>query len=84
VILAAPSALYYDTALLLITFGVAIAWFGRSRGVAVVMAIALSWSQLLASPLGWSPLFLPVFGVAIMLALGARRMPGSVRQPVVS
>lgn len=73
VLLGAPSALYYDTALLLLTLGVSLAWLAGMRAVAVAAVIAVSWVQLPASTTGWSPLFLLVLAMAASFAVGAAR-----------
>jgi hypothetical protein len=73
IVLAAPSALYYDTALVLLTVGVSLAWIRGYRVRAIVIVIAVSWTQLPATAIGWSPLFLPVLGIAGAFAVGAIR-----------
>lgn len=71
-VLAAPSALYYDSALALLTVGVALAWFTELRIVASIGFIAVSWTQVIAPSVGWSPLFVPVLIIALLLAVGSR------------
>ena len=73
VIVAAPSALYYDAALVVIPVVVAVAWAADSVTLPILTIIALSWTQILASSLGWSPLFPIVAGLAGLLALSAVR-----------
>lgn len=79
VVLAAPSALYYDTAMVLVTVGVMAAWVGRRRPWFVASVVAVSWTQALATD--WSPLFIPVLCLAALLALGSRRLPRGDLQP---
>jgi len=73
VVLAAPSALYYDTAMLLVTIAVAAAWFAGIRTGIAAAAVVVSWTQIAAGSLGWSPLFIPLVVIAAMLAAGAGR-----------
>ena len=73
IVLAAPSALFYDTALVLLTVGVSLAWLRGFRLKAMALVIAVSWTQLPAITIGWSPLFLPVIGIAAAFAIGAIR-----------
>ena len=73
IVLAAPSALYYDTALVLLTVGVSLAWLRGFRLMATAFVIAMSWTQLPATTIGWSPLFLPVIWIAAAFAIGAIR-----------
>lgn len=71
-VIAAPSALYYDAGLVLVTIGIALALsMNASVGVASVV-VAVSWSQLLADTLGWSPLFFLLLAVWIWVAFGWR------------
>lgn len=65
-LLVAPSALYYDAGLLVVSAGTSLATPGRRTAVWVAAAWVASWSQPLADRLGLSPLILLVvaFGVA--------------------
>jgi hypothetical protein len=78
VVVAAPSALYYDATLLLLPIVVAIGWATDRAGLAVGVVIAVSWTQSLASSLGWSPLFPFVLAMAALLAASVLR-DGRVR-----
>lgn len=71
VIVAAPSALYYDATLVLIPVVVAVAWATERVALPMVAVIALSWTQVFAAPLGWSPLFPMVAALAAIFALSA-------------
>lgn len=67
VLLVAPSALFYDIGLALVGFAVVVLVVEPERRWLPFIggAIVVSWSQLLASSLGWSPLFI------VLLALWA-------------
>ncbi len=58
IVIVAPSALYYDAALALLAFGVALDRRLSNPPAAVSAFIALSYSQLAGAWLDWSPLFL--------------------------
>ncbi len=73
-LVAAPSALYYDAGILVITIvglisiaGSAV-WF--TTGVVVI-----SWVGLAAAPAGWEPLFIPIAATAVAFAIAAIRAP---------
>jgi Glycosyltransferase family 87 len=78
-ILLAPSALAYDAGLALVAAGVfgAVSDLGGNRFVvAVGVVVASSWLQVLASRLGWSPMFLvlaAVFVAQVVLTGGRTR-----------
>lgn len=69
IVLASPSALYYDTAMVLVTVGTIAAWLAGRRVALGVVVVAISWTQAIASE--WSPLFIPILVIAIMLAIGS-------------
>lgn len=69
VIVAAPSALYYDAALVLLPVAVMVAWVPERAPAIIVGVIAVSWSQVLALELGWSPLFPIILAMAALFAL---------------
>jgi hypothetical protein len=73
VIVAAPSALYYDATLTLIPIALAIGWASGRVALAIFVAILVSWTQVLAADLGWSPLFPPILAMAALFALSAMR-----------
>jgi hypothetical protein len=58
IVIAAPSALYYDAAIGIAAFGLALDRVYPGAGRALVAFIVLSYAQLAAAWLGWSPLFL--------------------------
>ena len=60
VVLVAPSALFYDLGVALVGFAVAVLLVESERMWVPLIggAVVLSWSQLVASSWGWSPLFL--------------------------
>jgi Glycosyltransferase family 87 len=57
IVITAPSALYYDAALALLAFGVALDRELRAAWYALAAFIAVSYTQLAGARLGWSPLF---------------------------
>lgn len=73
IVIGAPSALYYDAGIATgaLAVGAERGWTGGGRAVAGV--VVLSWSQLAASTLGWSPLFPVLIGVFIWSALAVHR-----------
>ena len=73
IVIGAPSALYYDAGIAAgaIAVGAERSWPGRARVVAGVVVV--SWSQLAASTLGWSPLFPVLVGVFIWSAAAVYR-----------
>ena len=54
-VVVAPQTLYYDAGLLLLAL-VAVSPLLRNPAKVVAVAVALTWTQLAASGLGWSPL----------------------------
>ncbi|MEZ5176193.1 MAG: glycosyltransferase family 87 protein [Acidimicrobiia bacterium] len=73
VVLAAPSALYYDTALVLVVPAVAFAWFRPAAAPGAIAVIGLSWIGVAGDTLGWNPLFVPIVALAVMFAIGSVR-----------
>ena len=65
IVVVAPSALYYDAALAMVAFGAALDRRNARAGYALVAFIVVSYSQLGAESLGWSPLFLLLVATAI-------------------
>ena len=65
IVIVAPSALYYDAALGVVAFGAALDRRRARAGYALVAFVVLSYSQLAAEALGWSPLFLVLVGTAV-------------------
>lgn len=70
IVIVAPSALYYDAALGLVAFGAAIEGKTATGWYALTTFVVLSYTQLAASTLGWSPLF-PLLGATLVWATGA-------------
>lgn len=79
VVVAAPSALYYDATLLLLTIVMMMAMTGVVP-VAVLAIVATTWSQAFALSLGWSPLFIPIAAAALAFSWAA--VGGSTGQPL--
>ena len=71
-VIVAPSALYYDAGLMLVTIAVALAMKVRTSTAVTWAVVAVSWSQLAAETLGWSPLFFVVLAVWAWAAFGWR------------
>jgi hypothetical protein len=71
-VLVAPSALYYDAGLVLVTAAVALAIGVRAATAVTVVVVAVSWSQLAAETLGWSPLFFVLLAAWAWSAFGWR------------
>jgi hypothetical protein len=69
IVVVAPSALYYDAALAMVAFGVALDRRIAKTGFALVGFIVVSYSQLAAETLGWSPLFLLLVATVIWALL---------------
>lgn len=68
VVVVAPQTLYYDTGLLLFALVVFVVPLGSRVALLIGSLVALSWTQLAASTLGWSPLGpLAWAGVALLL-----------------
>jgi hypothetical protein len=72
VLLVAPSALFYDFGFALVGFGATVGREARRLWI-VGVAVVVSWSQLAAWTLGWSPLFLVLM---IMWVYQVRDMTG--------
>jgi len=72
-VLLAPSALYYDAGLLVLSLAIGLTFGYRHAVGFAVGAFIGSWSQLLASTLGFSPLFLLVVVVFVWAAWNERR-----------
>jgi hypothetical protein len=73
VIVAAPSALYYDATLVLLPIAVMVGWAVERVAMVVVGAVVISWVQVFASGLGWSPLFPLILAMAALLAASVLR-----------
>ena len=73
IVIGSPSALYYDAGIAAgaLAVGAERGWPGGARVVAGV--VVLSWSQLAASTLGWSPLFPVLVGVFMWSAAAVYR-----------
>jgi hypothetical protein len=71
IVVVAPSALYYDATLVLLPIAIVIGWAADRVALVVIGTIALSWTQVFAGNLGWSPLFPPILGMAALFALSA-------------
>jgi alpha-1,2-mannosyltransferase len=56
-VIASPSALYYDAGLAIGTMGVGLDRGKRGARIAALMIVTTSWTQPAAETLGWSPLF---------------------------
>ncbi len=57
IVIASPSALFYDSGLAVGTIGVGVDRGGREMHSTAFIAVAASWTQPAAAVLGWSPLF---------------------------
>lgn len=79
VVVAAPQTLYYDVGLMLLGSIAAIAYLRPRIIWWVAVGFAVSWTQLLSGPLGWSPLG-PLAWAAVVLLLW-RLVAGSAREP---
>jgi hypothetical protein len=79
IVVVAPSALYYDATLLLLPIAIVIGWAADRVALVLVGLIALSWTQVFAGNLGWSPLFPPILAMAALFSLSALK---SDRLPV--
>jgi hypothetical protein len=75
ILVAAPSALYYDATLTVVTVLAMLALMRGIHPLFVVAVIAVTWTQAFASSAGWSPLFIPVAAAAIGFAIAALRPP---------
>lgn len=80
-ILAAVSALFYDSGVALVMFGVFVLLTDRSVWL-IPAAIAASWTQLFERELGWSPLFILVVLIWVYQIVFLFRSGTSVSQPV--
>jgi hypothetical protein len=58
-VIAAASALFYDAGVALVLFGMFVVLTGRPRWL-IPVVMGVSWTQLFARQLGWSPLFVVV------------------------
>jgi len=76
VIIVAPSALYYDATLVLLPVAVLVGWVADRASVVVIGVIVVSWTQILAPSLGWSPLFPLVLAMAALFAFSAMGADG--------
>ena len=65
IIIAAPSALYYDAAVGMVAFGAALEHEDQRARYALLAFILLSYTQLAAETLGWSPMFFLVAATAL-------------------
>lgn len=81
IVVAAPSALYYDASLTAITVVMMLAWIRGVHPIAVLVIIGVSWSQAAAPSSGWSPLFIPIVVAATAFALAALRSPSPFNNP---
>jgi hypothetical protein len=72
-VLLAPSALYYDAGVAVLSLAIGLTFGYRHAVGFAVGAFIGSWSQLLASTLGFSPLFLLVVVVFLWAAWNERR-----------
>ncbi|GMQ85888.1 MAG: hypothetical protein BMS9Abin07_1458 [Acidimicrobiia bacterium] len=70
IVIVAPSALYYDAAIGMVAFGAAIELRAAAAWYALAAFVALSYTQLAASTLGWSPLF-PLLAATLLWAIVA-------------
>jgi hypothetical protein len=73
VVIAAPSALYYDAALLTLTVVTMVGLVGGVRSSVIAAIVLASWSQAGAGAFGWSPLFIPIVAAAAAFALASFR-----------
>jgi hypothetical protein len=84
VLLVAPSALFYDLGLAIVGFGVLVLLtepHTRRAGL-IGLVVAVSWTQLAASALGWSPLFVVLVGLWCFAAWSESRR--QVDEPAVA
>ncbi len=75
VVIAAPSALYYDATLVALTVITMVGLVGGVRWYVIAVIVVASWSQAGATALGWSPLFIPILVAAAGFALASVRGP---------
>lgn len=75
IVIGAPSALYYDAGVAAGALAVGAERDWPGGGSVVGGVVVLSWSQLAASTLGWSPLFPVLIGVFIWSAVAVYRRP---------
>lgn len=80
-VIGAASALFYDAGIALVVFGMFVLLTGRPRWL-IPAAIGVSWTQLFARQLGWSPLFVVVIALWAYQALYLLRLRGSVSQSI--
>ncbi len=73
VIVAAPSALYYDATLVLLPIAVMVGWAAERVAAVLAGAVVISWVQIFAPSLGWSPLFPLILAMAALFAAGVLR-----------
>ncbi len=69
IVIVAPSVLYYDAALGLVAFGAAVEGKTATGWYALGTFVVLSYTQLAAATLGWSPLF-PLLAATLVWAIG--------------
>lgn len=83
ILVAAPSALYYDATLTAVTVITTLAWARGLHWLAISSIVAATWLQAPAMAIGWSPLFIPILATAAAFALAAFRPPGmrAIRPP---
>jgi hypothetical protein len=81
VIVAAPSALYYDATLTVVTVMAMLAWIKGVHWLVVVAIIGVTWSEAAALSAGWSPLFIPIVVAAGAFALAGVRSPSPLHNP---
>lgn len=81
IVIAAPSALYYDASLTAITVLAMLALMRGVHAVAIVAVIAVTWTQASALSAGWSPLFIPIAVAALGFALAAVRHSSPAHNP---
>lgn len=80
IVVAAPSALYYDAALTVITVVAMLAWVRGVHASVIVAIVLVTWTQAFALSAGWSPLFIPMAFAALAFALaGVRGSEGNTR-----
>ncbi|MCB1245872.1 MAG: DUF2029 domain-containing protein [Acidimicrobiia bacterium] len=72
IVLVAPSALYYEATLLVVTVIGLAAIVGPVTWL-VLGAALLSWIQVFALEAGWSPLFIPILAAGLGFAIAAVR-----------
>lgn len=78
IVIGSPSALYYDVGIATVTVAVGADRRWLRSGTALIGFVALSWSQIAAHALGWSPLFpllIAVFAWAVFSVLHRGREP---------